>query len=279
MEKKRGKSITKKIAKKGIKAIMRSILHWKKMIGFAKSRPADKFPDKEGMEIAIGETWTKRYCPLCRYAEEKAEALFSISGDISPCNGTCPLGKAYGDCEEGAMNAWWAVGTATTWEEWIKTAENRMLKQLRSLLPLMKVYFAHPCFNDKQRQFKETFVERIKSFLLERKGITIIDPFEYTPNIEGDTGAKIWMAKNIKTECIRLLEECDIIVALVDDNDTGVAFEAGYAHALNKPLILISERTCSTANAMLIGAAKTIFDGIIYKNHVKELVDALIRYK
>ena len=86
------------------------------------------------------------------------------------------------------------------------------------------------------------------------------------------------MAENIKIECIRLLEECDIIVALVDDNDTGVAFEAGYAHAMNKPLILISERTCSTANAMLIGAAKAMFDGIIYKNHVKELVDALIRY-
>ncbi len=149
----------------------------------------------------------------------------------------------------------------------------------------MKVYFAHPCFNDKQKKFKTEFLNRL-SFLTNRSNIVIIDPFEHTPNVEdlpigrqGDIETKLKKAESIKIECIRLLEECDIIVALVDGDDTGVAFEAGYAHALNKPLILISEKTSSTANAMLIGAARAMIDNVLDEEQMRRLVDTLLWYR
>ena len=85
----------------------------------------------------------------------------------------------------------------------------------------MKIYFAHPCFTDKQREFKKQFLPKF-SAAFKNSGhdndITIIDPFDYAPNIEGDIETKLNMAESIKIECIRLLEECDIIIALIDDN-------------------------------------------------------------
>lgn len=139
----------------------------------------------------------------------------------------------------------------------------------------MKVYFAHPCFNDAQKAFKTEFLEKLSVALTHRQDIRIIDPFDRTPNIEGDTEAKVNMAEIVKIECIRLLEECNIIIALVDGNDTGVAFEAGYAHAVNKPVILVSQRNCSAANAMLLGAAKMMVDNVLEKEQIEKLAGML----
>ena len=142
----------------------------------------------------------------------------------------------------------------------------------------MKIYFAHPCFTDKQREFKKQFQSKI-SAALKNSGhdndITIIDPFDYAPDIEEDTETKLQMAESIKIECIRLLEECDIIIALIDGNDTGTAFEAGYAHAVNKPVILISQENCSAANAMLIGSAKVLIDKVLEESGMERLVGML----
>jgi nucleoside 2-deoxyribosyltransferase len=125
----------------------------------------------------------------------------------------------------------------------------------------MKIYFAHPCFNEEQREFKKQFLPKLSAALSQTQygnDISVVDPFDYAPDVEGDIEVKLEMAEGIKIECIRLLEECDIIIALVDGNDMGVAFEAGYAHAVNKPIILISQENCSSANAMLIGSAKVV---------------------
>ena len=139
----------------------------------------------------------------------------------------------------------------------------------------MKIYFAHPCFNEEQREFKKQFLSKLSAALKHIRhdsDVTIVDPFDYAPNIEGDIETKLNMAESIKIECIRLLEECDIIIALVGDNDTGVAFEAGYAHAVNKPVILISQENCSAANAMLIGAAKAMIDQVLEESGMERLV-------
>ncbi len=143
----------------------------------------------------------------------------------------------------------------------------------------MKIYFAHPCFTDKQKEFKKVFLEKLSTALSNTQygnDISIVDPFDHTPNIEGDIEVKLEMAEGIKIECIRLLEECDIIIALVDGNDTGVAFEAGYAHAVNKPVILISQENCSSANAMLIGSAKVVVNNIVEDEQVKRLAGLIL---
>ena len=143
----------------------------------------------------------------------------------------------------------------------------------------MKIYFAHPCFTDKQREFKKQFLHQL-SAALSQKGygneISIVDPFDYAPDVEGDIEIKLEMAEGIKIECIRLLEECDIIIALVDDNDTGTAYEIGYAHAVNKPVILISKENCSAANAMLLGSAKAVVNSVLEDEQINRLVSLIL---
>ena len=143
----------------------------------------------------------------------------------------------------------------------------------------MKIYFAHPCFNEEQIEFKKQFLPKLSAALSQTQygnDIIVVDPFDYAPDVEGDIEVKLEMAEDIKIECIRLLEECDIIIALVDGNDTGVAFEAGYAHAVNKPIILISQENCSSANAMLIGSAKVVVNNIVEVEQVKRLAGLIL---
>ena len=138
----------------------------------------------------------------------------------------------------------------------------------------MHIYFAHPCFNDSQERFKKEFLERLHSALEQTdygKAIGIVDPFDDTPNIEGNRETKLKLSRTVKETCLRMLEECDIVVALVDDGDTGVAFEAGYAHAIDVPVILISKANCDEANAMLIGAAKERVDNILDEGQIEKL--------
>jgi nucleoside 2-deoxyribosyltransferase len=142
----------------------------------------------------------------------------------------------------------------------------------------MKVYFAHPCFNEKQRSFKTAFVEKIRTALGHAgltSGVVMVDPFEHTPNVECDTETKLLMAQEVKTRCIQLLEECDLVIALADGDDTGTAFEAGYAHATNKPVILVSETCCSSANAMLIGSTQAMIDNVLHDDQIEKLVGTI----
>ena len=143
----------------------------------------------------------------------------------------------------------------------------------------MLVYFAHPAFTAAQERVKMEFLERLSARLaqLERgRHITIIDPFLYAPVVETDTAAKLAMSATIKNACIGLLENCDVLLALTDDNDTGTAFEAGYAHCVNMPIILVSSGSCDTANAMLLGAARERFDNILDDEPIAMLALLLI---
>lgn len=130
----------------------------------------------------------------------------------------------------------------------------------------MRIYFAHPCFDDSQEMFKKEFLEKLRAALAQTehgRAISIVDPFADTPKIEGNRETKLKLSRLVKDTCIKMLEECDMVVALIDDGDTGVAFEAGYADAIGVPVILVSRSDCAAANSMLIGAAKERFDSIL----------------
>ncbi len=145
----------------------------------------------------------------------------------------------------------------------------------------MYIYFAHPCFNEFQEQFKNLFLEKLRTALGQTeygKAVGIIDPFLDTPNIEGNRETKLKLSRVVKDTCIKMLEECDIVLALIDDGDTGVAFEVGYANAIGKPVILISKSDCAGANAMLIGAARERFDNIPDDEQVSKLAHMIEWY-
>ncbi len=51
----------------------------------------------------------------------------------------------------------------------------------------MKVYFAHPCFNKEQQQFKQEFLARLRERIGAAGGarrIAVVDPFDHAPNVE-----------------------------------------------------------------------------------------------
>ena len=130
----------------------------------------------------------------------------------------------------------------------------------------MQVYIAHPAFTEGQTEFKERFIARLKEHIGKLKDcgpITLIDPFDYAPNVEGSLEHKIASSGEIKKTCLKLLDGCKLLIAVVDDNDTGTAFEAGYAHHMDIPIILVSKDTCDSANAMLLGSAHAKFDNAL----------------
>ena len=130
----------------------------------------------------------------------------------------------------------------------------------------MQVYIAHPAFTEGQTEFKERFIARLKEQIDKLKDcgpITLVDPFHCAPNVEGSIEHKIASSREIKEKCLNLLHGCKLLIAVVDDNDTGTAFEAGYAHHMEIPIILVSKGTCDSANAMLLGSAHARFDNVL----------------
>jgi nucleoside 2-deoxyribosyltransferase len=130
----------------------------------------------------------------------------------------------------------------------------------------MLVYIAHPAFNDEQKAFKESFITGLKEHLAGLKhcgAIALVDPFDRVPDVEGNLEEKVERAKEIRESCLKLLDDCSLCVAVVDGDDTGTAFEAGYAYHAGIPVILVSEEACDKANAMLLGAAHARFDNVL----------------
>ena len=142
----------------------------------------------------------------------------------------------------------------------------------------MHVYIAHPAFTKTQTKFKERFIAGLKEHIGRLKhcaSITFIDPFQYAPNVEGSAEHKLALSKQIKETCLKLLDQCNLLIAIVDDNDTGTAFEAGYAYHKNIPIILVSKDTCDAANAMLLGAAHARFDNVLDEPQLSQLASLI----
>jgi nucleoside 2-deoxyribosyltransferase len=130
----------------------------------------------------------------------------------------------------------------------------------------MKVYVAHPAFTEPQRDFKAKFFAGLKDQLqrIENcRSVELVDPFDYSPNVENDIKEKVARAKEIRESCLNLLDRCELLIAVADGNDTGTAFEAGYAYRMNIPVILVSGESCDPSNAMLLGAAQARFDDVL----------------
>jgi nucleoside 2-deoxyribosyltransferase len=144
----------------------------------------------------------------------------------------------------------------------------------------MKIYFAHPAFTEEQKRLKQTFLKAFTGALRKRcrAGKTsppeIIDPFDHAPDIEGSGTEKAALAGAVASICLRLLDDGDLVLALVDDDDAGVAFELGYAHARSIPAILVSQSGAAEgANAMLTGTAQASIGRIMDAGRMQTLAD------
>lgn len=62
--------------------------------------------------------------------------------------------------------------------------------------------------------------------------------------------------REIFRQDIRLLEQSDIVVSLLDHNDSGTHFEAGYAHKMGIPVFALKTSTDSLNNMLQYGCTK-----------------------
>jgi len=145
---------------------------------------------------------------------------------------------------------------------------------------MKRLYFAHPCFTEEERRFKKAFLEGVRGSL-EKSGLqeefSVIDPFDYAPNIENDPSLKRNVARAVKEVCVRILRESDVVIALADGNDSGVAFEAGVADTSLIPIVLVAHKAdVGKANAMLLGSAAAVVDQIMSPGRIDFMLDIVL---
>lgn len=98
-----------------------------------------------------------------------------------------------------------------------------------------KVYLASPFFNDEQ------LIDMIKVLgTLRNKNLNVFSPYE-NQHKDLEFGSKEWRDKTYNSD-VDHIKWCDFVVAIVDGNymDSGTAWEIGYAHAINKPVIVVN---------------------------------------
>jgi nucleoside 2-deoxyribosyltransferase len=93
-----------------------------------------------------------------------------------------------------------------------------------------KVFLAAPLFCESERKFNSLVAERFRV-----SGFEVWLAQEFGLFEHGTLNEK----RKVFTQDLLALENCDVVVALLDgvDVDTGVGFELGYAYALKKPLV------------------------------------------
>ena len=97
------------------------------------------------------------------------------------------------------------------------------------------IYIASPFFNESQLEF----VKRIE-IALQDAGIKFFSPRSEGVLIEMSPSKKAKAAKKIYDSNVKHIEDCDILLAVIDDRDTGTMFEIGYAAALKKPVVTLT---------------------------------------
>ena len=132
-----------------------------------------------------------------------------------------------------------------------------------------RIYLAGPLFSEAEQNWLRAF----KSELLGR-GYDVLWPFEL---FNQEEIGKL-TARDIMEGCRQALDDCDLVVALLDGTqaDDGTAWEIGYAYAKGIPIYgirtdmrFVGELPGGQVNAMLAGSCRVI------ASSRAELIDAL----
>ena len=111
---------------------------------------------------------------------------------------------------------------------------------------MKKVYLASPFFNP----IEVERVDKVKE-ILDAKGLEVFSPKEHQ-NKHLEFGSKEWRKTTFKND-VDHIDWCEVVVAIISQgnyDDSGTAWELGYAYATNKPVILVN-LTGETINLMI----------------------------
>lgn len=120
-----------------------------------------------------------------------------------------------------------------------------------------KVYLASPFFNE-----EELFHVKNAEDVLRAKGFEVFSPREaQLPEFE--FGSYEWRT-NVFRNDINHIKNADFVFAIIGDNydDTGTAFEVGYAYAIGKP-VYVYNPTGNIINLMITDALHGYFESLI----------------
>ena len=145
----------------------------------------------------------------------------------------------------------------------------------------MKVYFANSLFNDSDLMYNEKVVGEIREAF--DGDIDVYNPME---NDAINDKTQYADSLDIVKADYEQLEDSDVLVAVIDSDDSGVALEIGMFYMMNKPIIgiytdtrrvaygneqkkeaidILGENQISYTNLMVIGAIKE--RGELVDNH------------
>lgn len=111
---------------------------------------------------------------------------------------------------------------------------------------MKKVYLASPFFNESETKRVETVKE-----ILIKKGLDVFVPMEHQ-NKHLEFGSLEWRRATFEND-VKHIDWSDVVVAIVENgnyDDSGTAWELGYAYATGKPVVLINT-TGKTINLMI----------------------------
>lgn len=111
---------------------------------------------------------------------------------------------------------------------------------------MKKIYLASPFFNDVELER----VERVYK-ILTALGHDVFSPKEHQCK-EFDFGTLDWRRETFKSD-VDHIDWCDVVVAIISQgnyDDSGTAWEIGYAYATNKPVVVVN-LTGETINLMI----------------------------
>ena len=111
---------------------------------------------------------------------------------------------------------------------------------------MKKVYLASPFFDDAELER----VDKVKE-ILNSKGLEIFSPKEHQ-NEHLEFGSIEWRKATFDND-VKHIDWCDVVVAIIckgNYDDSGTAWELGYAYATNKPVVLVNI-TGETINLMI----------------------------
>ncbi len=111
---------------------------------------------------------------------------------------------------------------------------------------MKKVYLASPFFDDAELER----VDKVK-VILDLKGLEVFSPKEHQ-NEHLEFGSIEWRKATFEND-VKHIDWCDVVVAIIckgNYDDSGTAWELGYAYATNKPVVLVNI-TGETINLMI----------------------------
>ena len=143
----------------------------------------------------------------------------------------------------------------------------------------MRIYLAAPLFSQMERQYNRRLAEKLKA-LLPKCEIVLPQDFRVGSASFNDRRH----LASVFRRCIEELSGADVVLALLDgaDADSGVAFEAGYARGLGKPVLGVRtdyrQSQVKGLNLMLAAGASEILCQFSFNEQLDDLADLIVAH-